>query len=330
MHKESSPAKKDELVQNLFDSLNSQRQHMLLELGAARSELVELKSELDAIKSVYGNNEIRLLMKKVEEAKQGLDLIKSEVAETKFELPKVGPDGKPIPPNSELAGLETPSSKSSESKSTLPELEAARSEMKRIKSELESARSSYNNNEVQSITKKVEEMKTLLDSLNLQRQSISEEIKSARQELESIKKNRPANDIQSPLEEIKDAKSEISSIKQEKNKLESELDDIRANLSSSKSELSDILSKIDNAKSTLVSLQSQQEMKKNDMIHARRELEFIEKELAQVHERDEIRKLVKASSAMIGEVNTKYLDAKKECEILRRLLQQKENNYAQK
>ncbi|MDE1767340.1 MAG: hypothetical protein KGI27_13870, partial [Thaumarchaeota archaeon] len=90
---ENRSAKKDEMMRNLFDSLNSQRQYILSELDAARSELVELKSELDAIKSIYGNNEIRLLMKKVEEARHGLDLIKSEVVETKFELPKLGPDG---------------------------------------------------------------------------------------------------------------------------------------------------------------------------------------------------------------------------------------------
>jgi len=67
----------------------------------------------------------------------------------------------------------------------------------------------------------------------------------------------------------------------------------------------------------LQSLLTQQETKKKEINTVRRELEFIERELASSGQKNNTNKVVEAAGAVVASINARYEAIKKELEIIK-------------
>ncbi|MDE1764571.1 MAG: hypothetical protein KGH88_10085, partial [Thaumarchaeota archaeon] len=77
---------KDEIMRDLYESLSSKSKYMSADLDSVRSFLIELRQELEIIRTVYGNEEILSIMKKAEYTRYEMDLIKPELETLKSVL----------------------------------------------------------------------------------------------------------------------------------------------------------------------------------------------------------------------------------------------------
>ncbi|MDE1764426.1 MAG: hypothetical protein KGH88_09340, partial [Thaumarchaeota archaeon] len=321
---------KDKTMRDLYNSLSSQGKSMSTELDAVKSFLMELRQELELIRTIYGDEEVMSIMKKAEDTRFELDLVKPDMEalrsvlyELKSMLPVPNPEEQPA----------TTLCESAKPANTLnPEHEQSLAALDALKSELQSTRSIYDS-EIKSIIRRSEDARLALDALNseyryrmddlqaarteiaslgTQRESLLREISALKSELESARSLYNSDEIQLIKGKIDSIKSELSGLEEEKKGAEDNLGDVQSQTSLARSELAKVLSKVDGAKSEL-------DLKNKDIRSSKRELEFIERELALVHEKDEMRKIVKASSAMVAEANAKCLGMAKELEILQKL-----------
>jgi chromosome segregation ATPase len=296
---------------------------MTRELDDVKSRLVEFRQEMSQIKTIYGNEEIRILLKRSEDARHEIDSIKSQIesilpvarsvlseiitgkefvvskpeASTTYDEPSEYMDSR----------LDLKSTKSSYEK----EIGTLATRYDETRSSLERLNSEY--------ATRVEELQTTRSEILLlktQRESASRELDKSRSEIESIKFSQESNEIQLMRKEIEDTRQEVSDIIQEKNRVTYELDNIDSKIKSKSSELAQVLADIDDVKDRL-------ERKNYDISTAKRELEFIDREMVRVHEKDEIQKLTKASAKLVEEANKRYMDAEKELHTLRGIIEKK-------
>ncbi len=68
-------------------------------------------------------------------------------------------------------------------------------------------------------------------------------------------------------------------------------------------------------------------MKKKEITLAKKELEFIERELATVGKNNNTQRIVEAAGAVAAAINAKYEDAKKELEIIKIALARTKEEY---
>ncbi len=320
-------------MRDLYSSLSSQRKNMSADLDAVKSSLVGLISEIELIRTVYGNDEIRSIMTKSEDARHQLDLIKPEVEaitqifyelKSMLAIPKLDQQYMYTPEPTKQKTLPN------------PEYEQASMELGSLRSEIESTKSLYDreirstmaksenaqaalkalNSEYESKMNDMQAVKSELLSLNSQRESLLKELDTVKSQVESTRSLNNSDEIQSIRREIDNVKTDLSNTREEKRKSEDELDNVRSQIISATKELTRIHLEVTKTMTEL-------ELKNRDISTAKRELHFIETELSMIHERDELRRLIKASSTLVADANSRYIEAKKELEVLQKILAEK-------
>ena len=86
-------------------------------------------------------------------------------------------------------------------------------------------------------------------------------------------------------------------------------------------------SKVISTREEYEKISSSNEMKKKEIILSKKELEFIETELATVGRGDNTRKIVEAAGAVAASINAKYEDTRKELEIIKVTLARTKEEY---
>lgn len=199
------------------------------------------------------------------------------------------------------------------------QLEATRNELSYAKKELEETivkvdsalyklkdiQTEHNakSNELEKIKSELEEKKSRLSEVTSNHEAISSDVKIAKDELAFIKSQYDQNEVDNIKQKIESARSKFSEVDSQKEYAIAQLEDLNSHIGHAKFELQSLL--------------TQQETKKKEINTVRRELEFIERELASAGQKDETKKIVEAAGVVVASINAKYEAIKKELEIIK-------------
>lgn len=203
-------------------------------------------------------------------------------------------------------------------------LDAVNLELKTAQEELEFATKDIHSIRLERETilnqiKPTNEESALTKSAQIELEQVKQQISDARDELSKINSekelvNSELVEMQSQLPGIRE---EFEKMKSEKEFINSELAELRSQLSVTREEFEKILFSKEHEEKEIEALKIQHEIKKKDILVSKKELEFIETELATIGRSDSVKKIVAAAGAVAAAINAKYESTKKELEIIK-------------
>lgn len=187
--------------------------------------------------------------------------------------------------------------------------------------------------------KEINQKKAEVDTIRKDHGELLEQIGAIKGQLESV--NTQYKEKKSKLEELEDADTTLAEVKKNiessneeygsiRGKIEETqaiLDQVKIKQREAEIELQNTNSTLKNAREELTRVQNQTQVQKTDGGMAKREIQFIEKELSGLSNKKESKNVIEAASAVVASMNDKLRAAQKELDVIKRVLEKERKEH---